>query len=159
MDGWDAENFNAMGKTYIILPTGKFETNYLEEVYYDLKVTRFELQVYKPSPALIDKSGKSSRPYIGQNFDPQYFDILENGWDHDHCEICSTKISAEEIDENQTIGYFNGGLWVCKSCYELILATDNISQRLSELPKIQNTRFQTLIKTIKSFLYRCFKRD
>jgi len=126
-----------MSETFVILPTGEFEITYLKESFWDLKIIRFEYQDYKPRPALIDKSGGVSRPYVGQKFDPKYIDLIQDGWTHDHCEICHTKISADENDKSFTSGYFNDGIWVCIRCYELIISADDIERRLAELSKVE----------------------
>lgn len=43
-------------------------------------------------------------------------------------------------DENHATfssGYFNGGDWVCESCYATLIAVDNIEEKLAELPQYQ----------------------
>ena len=34
---------------------------------------------WKPRPALIDKTGKTSSLYTGQKFDPTYIDLIKDG--------------------------------------------------------------------------------
>ncbi len=29
-----------------------------------------------------------SAPYTGQEFDPAEFEVVEGGWDHEHCGVC-----------------------------------------------------------------------
>ena len=62
--------------------------------------------IWKPKDALVDKNGGTTRLYIGQSFDKEYFDLIKNGWTHDHCDICSSDIREMDkcaISENQII--------------------------------------------------------
>ncbi|GAH08333.1 unnamed protein product, partial [marine sediment metagenome] len=66
---------------------------------------------WKKVPALVSKDGKGLKKYYGQKYDPKYFDLVEDGWDHDHCEICMWPISE---NEGYDIGYFDGDSdWIC----------------------------------------------
>lgn len=75
---------------------------------------------WKPSSALIDKSGFATHQYVGQKYDSNYLTIDPQGWTHDHCEICSkTFCENEEICE--THGFVSDNLWICSSCYNCFI--------------------------------------
>jgi len=126
-----------MKHTFVKLPTGDIEIDHIREMYEDLQATSFQYMTWKPRTALIEKNGKTSWLYTGQKFDPDYIELVEKGWTHDHCEICSISISDSKNHYTVTDGYFNGSEWLCKSCYETIIAVDNLEGKLAELPKYE----------------------
>jgi hypothetical protein len=67
--------------------------------------------------AALISNGRSTE-YVGQKYDPKYTKLVENGWTHDHCEICWwTLWESENPDEGE--GYTTDGHhWVCKECYK-----------------------------------------
>ncbi len=103
----------------------------------DLKGTDFEYMNWKPRPALIEKIGKTSWLYTGQKYDPAYINLVEDGWTHDHCQICFVVICKNKTEDTLIDGYFDGYDWVCKSCYERILASDNLEETLKGLAQYQ----------------------
>ena len=116
-------------KEFIKIPgKGKYELTMLVELLDYLRSVKWKFGIWKFSPALIDKSGGTLRPYIGQNFDEKYFDLIENGWTHDHCEICNEQItdddSAYQSEEND---------WVCENCHDIFLKPNNIDEVLKSL--------------------------
>ena len=124
-----------MSTTFVKLPSGYVEIEWLRDVCEDLINTPFKFMKWEPRPALIDKNGKVSRLYTGQKYDPNYIDLVEDGWTHDHCQICDLNISDYENENTVTSGYFNAFDWVCKNCYEAVLDTDDFEKRLNDLPK------------------------
>ncbi len=94
------------------------EYNKSDIAYY--KSLNWTLQLWKPSAALVDKTGFPSHVYVGQKFDPSYFNLDPEGWTHDHCELCSKTI-CENPEECETSGYNSGNQWLCISCYNSIL--------------------------------------
>jgi hypothetical protein len=77
----------------------------------------WQRETWKPSPALIDKTGGSVRTYHGQKFDPKHFDLVDNGWTHDHCSICWWSLH-ESDDPEVGVGYrTQSGHWLCSECY------------------------------------------
>lgn len=72
---------------------------------------------YKASAALVDRSGGSSRPYLGQNYDERHFFVEPGGWKHDHCMVCDWTLCESE-EEAEGIGYADEtGEWMCSECY------------------------------------------
>ena len=83
--------------------------------YY--KTLDWTFQAWKPTAALIDKFGTVSHQYVGQKFDSNYLTLAPQGWTHDHCELCSKTLCANE-EECETRGFVSDNLWLCNSCYK-----------------------------------------
>ena len=122
---------------YIKLPTGDFDIEDLREFYADLKDSSFKFSEWKSRPALIEKNRKASWLYTGQNYDPKFIDLVEDGWTHDDCYVCSKTITDTKNEYTETSGYSNGLDWVCKDCYEIVIDTDDLEKRLSKLPQYE----------------------
>ena len=71
--------------------------------------------------ALVQRTGTTSL-YTGQRYDPAYCELVRGGWSHDHCEICWWTLS-EGGDEEHSVGYTNGGRWICSECYRHFIET------------------------------------
>ena len=70
-----------------------------------------------PQPALIHKSGGTISRYTGQKFDPAKIDLIQEGWSHDHCEICFWTLHLTDDSESGS-GYFDGYTgWLCSECF------------------------------------------
>ena len=65
--------------------------------------------------ALVQRTGTTSL-YVGQKYDPAYYELVHGGWTHDHCEICCWTLS-EGGDEEHSLGYTDGMEWICGECY------------------------------------------
>ena|SRR5438093_1377877 len=121
-------------KTYVTIPNkGEHELHTLLETLGYLRQLIWTYKVWMPTAALIDKSGGSSSQYVGQKFDPKYFDLVEDGWTHEHCEICYQRITNIE-DYGDEDGYeAQNGDWVCKECYNLFIKPNDIQETLKSL--------------------------
>lgn len=57
----------------------------------------FIRRIFRPYPCLAvfdDESGvTASQPYRGESYDPTLVTLIEDGWDHEHCEICRARIT------------------------------------------------------------------
>jgi hypothetical protein len=52
-------------------------------------------------------------------------EVVEGGWNHEHCAICSQKISPYELDNEY--GYQDqDDSWVCQACYEQYIMPKNL---------------------------------
>ena len=71
--------------------------------------------------ALVQRTGTTSL-YTGQRYDPKYCELVRGGWSHDHCEICWWTLS-EGGDEEHSVGYTDGGRWICSECYGHFIET------------------------------------
>ncbi len=126
-----------MSNAFVKLPTGNIEVGHIREMYDELKGTTFQQLKWRPRPALFEKNGKTTWLYTGQKFDPDYIDLVEDGWTHDDCQICFISIGKHENQCTQTEGYFNGYEWLCNSCFENFMTTDNLEEKLTELQQYQ----------------------
>ncbi len=126
-------------KTYIILPDlGEFELNSLIEKAIELRKHDWTFDKWHFRAALIDIKGGSSREYKGQNYDDKHIKLVENGWTHDHCEFCWTKISeADDSSEVENEGYHYGNIWICKKCYEYFISPNDLMESLKMLKKTE----------------------
>ena len=116
-------------KTYVTIPEkGDYELNFLLDTVIYLKQLVWTHKVWTPTPALIDKTGGSTSQYIGQGFDPKYFDLVEDGWTHDHCEICGETIYNKKC-YGETEGYeADNGDWICNDCYNLFIKESDVTE-------------------------------
>jgi hypothetical protein len=71
--------------------------------------------------ALVQRTGTASL-YVGQQYDPAYYDLVHGGWNHDHCEICWWTLS-DGGDEEHSVGYTDGQRWICSECYNQFIET------------------------------------
>src|SRR5438128_4229062 len=114
--------------TYVTIPGwGEMDVEYLVEEIRALKLRGdWTMKEWKAVPALNEKNGRTSAKYNGQNFDPKYFDFIEDGWTHDHCQICSKTISDNPGNSDwATRGHTNGNDWICEQCYSLFMTTND----------------------------------
>jgi hypothetical protein len=126
-----------MSYTFVKLTTGDISINHIMETCEDLNGTDFQFEKWKPRAALVAKNKKTKQLYTGQKFDPAFFDLIEDSWTDDDCQICFVSIGEQANQYTQTDGFFNGYDWVCKSCYETFINTANLQKKLEELPQYQ----------------------
>ncbi len=93
-----------------------------EEKVRDFKCNAWRLEKWKKRPALVEKNGRSIAFYFGQEYDKDKFDLVEDGWNHDHCELCFKTVSdfSRKDDKDPVVdeGYTNeNDDWLCKECY------------------------------------------
>jgi hypothetical protein len=92
------------------------------EGYYERLIERFKtsswvLKRWKASPALFARDGSASTKFHGQAFDSTKYELIEAGWNHDHCPFCWVTISDDLDPEYLVQAYTNGYDWVCAECY------------------------------------------
>lgn len=61
-----------------------------------------------------------SRPYTGGSFDPEKWELEEDGWDHEHCDVCWGRITAgmaywPNVDPDA------GHVDLCEACYARVM--------------------------------------
>jgi hypothetical protein len=98
----------------------------------DCRGRRFVRRSFASYPALrtigtaaSDESASyhASVGYYGQEFDPAQFEIVENGWDHEHCHVCNVHIlpgndywqCVEQSPAGQRLSWE-----LCFNCHELL---------------------------------------
>ena len=83
---------------------------------------RFVQRTFHPYPCLVieplnDEGGSLWKPYRGEPFDPAVYELIEGGWDHEHCDVCYAHI----VDGNEY--WANDGpehVDLCIVCYPLV---------------------------------------
>ena len=118
---------------------GEIELDYLVDNILECKSKgTWKHETWKPTPSLNEKNGRTSQKYNGQKYDTEHFELIPNGWDHDHCMICTKTISdTKDFKDWETDGYKNGNEWVCKNCFNLFMVSDDIEKELAKYPKVQ----------------------
>ena len=96
---------------------------HLRTLASDAKRKRWALQTWRPSPALVQKTeeGRRATKFTGQKYDPAKWELVQNGWDHDHCLFCSQSICNCGSKNCDPEGFTDGKDWVCKMCHEKYL--------------------------------------
>jgi hypothetical protein len=76
-------------------------------------------QAWVPRPALRGKgrAGGGLELFLGQEFDPNRYELIQDAWSHDHCPLCGEEISDLPHAPYHD-GYVHGGEWICPTCYE-----------------------------------------
>ena len=116
---------------YVHIPhAGRYQLDELLKEVNELRGAVWVYKVWQATPALLDKASGSSTQYVGQTFDPLYFDLVQTGWTHDHCEFCSQRISDAE-GYGEAGGYVSANGWLCKDCHKLLLNTKDIGTLIS----------------------------
>ena len=98
----------------------------------ELRKREWTFKQWHSTPALIGKKDGSQVQYFGQKYDPDYFDLVEYGWTHDHCEICSTVLCANN-EAGETNGYVSDGDWLCTTCYKYLVAPTDLDDVFRKL--------------------------
>ena len=82
---------------------------------------RFELRTFHPYSCLSATDGGWWIPYRGQPFDPAAWELVEGMWDHEHCDVCHSRIV--DGDAYWTNGHEAGGhVDLCEECHPRVLA-------------------------------------
>ncbi len=71
--------------------------------------------------ALMSKGSASD--YVGQKYNPEQTEFVEDGWNHDHCEICWWSLHEDDDPEHGEGYTTNGYQWLCTECFNQFLAT------------------------------------
>lgn len=93
----------------------------LRELAEKLRTLQWEKMVWKKGPALRKKDGGSLQNYYGQSYDPKEFDLIEDGWEHDHCEFCWITISDCDHEKCSHQAYTCEDVLICPDCYQHII--------------------------------------
>jgi hypothetical protein len=96
---------------------------------------------WRPSPALVHKSGSRVSLYVGQKFHDAHITHVQDGWDYDRCELCSG-VFSQDVGTISS-GYRSGNVWVCHACFETYLEGELVpeDQRVAG-PTLRKTRFR-----------------
>ena len=126
-------------KKYILLEHGgELELDFAIENANLLRKSEWEFKKYKAGPALMDKNGGTSRPYVGQKYDLTKMDLKLDGWNHDHCEICFTTIAEGETNkEYEFEGFHSDSSWICKNCHSIFIKPKELAEGIEMLKIIE----------------------
>src|SRR5262245_40066827 len=69
-----------------------------------------------PDPRAVGKEWHVSKPYTGEPFDPEEYELREGDWDHEHCDVCWFKVEDgtrywPNVDPDA------GQVDLCATCY------------------------------------------
>lgn len=110
-----------MEEKFVTIHGDKWKSKDVEEPIEWARTQKWEKRKWHPRTALVSK-GKTS-DYVGQKYNPEYTKLEEDGWTHDHCEICWWTIHESDNPE-EGIGYTTDGhRWLCSECYEQFIAS------------------------------------
>jgi hypothetical protein len=72
-----------------------------------------------PPPSRDEGEWYRSMPYTGEPFDPEEYELVEGGWDHEHCDVCWAKI----VDGMSYWPNANPPPYVdlCEACYPRVM--------------------------------------
>jgi len=80
----------------------------------------WERRLSRPRDALVKRTGGALMLHRGDTYDAQEFDLVKEGWKHDHCVVC-WKMLYNDDRPDESFGYTNGEHWLCQQCYEAFL--------------------------------------
>jgi hypothetical protein len=96
---------------------------------------RFVRRVFTPyaclrsiEPMDPEEGWHLSKPYKGEEYDPEKYELQEGGWDHEHCDVCWANIEDGDaywpnVDEE------GGHVDLCEQCHPRVMALLGASQR------------------------------
>ena len=61
-----------------------------------------------------------SRPYTGEPFDPDEYELRAGGWDHEHCDVCFATIT-DGMWYWPNVGPDAGQVDLCEACYPRVM--------------------------------------
>jgi hypothetical protein len=74
-----------------------------------------------PPPSRDGGEWHMSRPYRGEPFDPEEYELREGGWDHEHCDVCSATVE-EGMSYWPNVDPDAGHVDLCEACYPRVMA-------------------------------------
>ena len=98
---------------------------YIDRLVARLRQSRWNLETWRPSAALFSKNGRLSAKFRGQPYDPQQYELVPDGWEHDHCPFCWATICDYPSEKFLAKAYTNGYDWVCPDCFATYLGSVN----------------------------------
>jgi hypothetical protein len=61
------------------------------------------------------------KPYTGEPFDPEQYELREGGWDREHCDVCWAKIT-DGMPYWPNVDPDAGQVDLCEVCYRRVMA-------------------------------------
>ena len=82
---------------------------------------RFIQTTFRPYPSLAaplnQEGGTFSVPFRGQPYDCSRYEMIDGGWDHEHCDVCNVRIAEDDTY------WTNDGpdhVDLCLKCFSLV---------------------------------------
>jgi hypothetical protein len=63
----------------------------------------------------------ASKPYTGEPFDPDEYELVEGGWDHEHCDVCFATVT-DGVWYWPNVDPDAGQVDLCEACYPRVMA-------------------------------------
>ncbi|WP_422929090.1 hypothetical protein [Singulisphaera sp. PoT] len=103
-------------------PIDRFEL-VSEQAWESYRKSRFVRKIFHPYDSLLywagsDEEWESSTPYRGQPYDPNCGEIIEGGWDHEHCDVCWARIEEGDSYWSDEI---TSNIELCEACYPIVM--------------------------------------
>jgi hypothetical protein len=73
-----------------------------------------------PDPRNEGQEWHVSKPYSGQPFDPEEYELRDGDWDHEHCDVCWFKVE-EGTSYWPNIDPDAGQVDLCEGCYPRVM--------------------------------------
>ena len=74
-----------------------------------------------PPPSRDGNEWHMSRPYRGEPFDPGEYELQDDGWDHEHCDVCWARVE-DGMAYWPNVDPDAGHVDLCEACYPLVMA-------------------------------------
>lgn len=110
---------DADGQPVVLIHSDYWRVAHIAEQVADCAGILWEQKQWHPGPALVQPSGTVTQ-YTDRPYDATKYTLVQDAWDHDHCEICFWKL-YQTNDAEHNIGYTDGRNWVCTECYTQFL--------------------------------------
>jgi len=93
----------------------------LRDYAEECRSKEWQLKVWAKQPALVNKSKTELRKYVGQKYDSKQFNLVNDAWDHDHCQFCWASIRDCDCGECIKEAFEYKGRWICPNCFEHLI--------------------------------------
>lgn len=100
---------------YVVIHGGKWKRTDLQDSVEWARLQQWEKRKWVARPALVSKGSVSA--FGGQRYDPAHSKLVEDGWNHDHCEICWWTLHESEEPEHGEGYTSDGHKWLCSECF------------------------------------------
>jgi len=89
-----------------------------DQHFADISDFSFVHKVFRSVPSLRTKNPTGGhymmKPYKGEHYDESEFELIEGGWNHQHCSFCFEKI----LDDMPYWANTNEVIILCPRCYD-----------------------------------------
>jgi hypothetical protein len=74
-----------------------------------------------PPPSRGTGEWYESRPYRGEPFDPDQYELVEGDWNHEHCDVCHAHVE-DGMSYWPNVNPEAGHVDLCEACYPQVMA-------------------------------------